>query len=85
MAKCSVKTETTVTRIVNLELTEEEVKFLLTILEYVGGNPEQSARRHQSPISRALEGTGIKRLYLDCRGPGGMVQGSLSFRDDPFV
>jgi hypothetical protein len=57
MAKASVKYKDIQ---VNLTLNENELKLLMTVLGYVGGCPDHSARKYADSIYKA-----IKDLKLD--------------------
>lgn len=60
-----------------LELTEDEALFLSAVLNGVGGCPKESLRRHQAPISIALEGV---RILADSDFDEEIFSGSLFFK-----
>ena len=63
MAKATVITQK-IDKVV-LELDEEEVSYLSTVLRRTGGNPDKSLRRAALRITRALAEEGVETEFYD--------------------
>jgi hypothetical protein len=61
--------------VVSLFLSEDEAKFLADILAKVGGASDTSRRRHQRPITAALQSVGF-----DWRPEPPDIYGNISFK-----
>jgi len=69
---------------IELNLNDNEANFLRTIIGLVGGSPENSPRRHEAPIRKALDFVGAKSLLEDVpeEDQDSIVEGAIYFKDD---
>ena len=78
-----VVTKTIDKKIVNLEMTELEAEVLATVLRYIGGHDEYTARGSCLNIAQALQDAGIKPYYGYGHDSRSMIEGiGLYFKHD---
>jgi hypothetical protein len=58
-------------RHINLQLSQDEAQTMRTILNFVGGSPTESRRKHASAVTAALQSLGVIQNVDDVRGQAG--------------
>lgn len=77
-----VVTETKKVPAVSLTLTVEEAEVLAVVGQFIGGDPDLSARKHYKSVSAALRtaGVGIRTYSSDAKHPANQIDRSRGNR-----